>query len=595
VPSFCHAQARRERACAMNSCSFIPSPCSATDPKCHLSRHARTCTRKSRCQRLVYSRLTARQCSKTSLAVLAIDVGTSGAKAGMICVETGKLLSFARRAHKSHSPAPFHVVQDSRDWRQSSILAAREASQLALVKGSVSVLAVAITGAMQNLSCVTNASRLAALESSLPPLMRDGTVVLYSDSRAQKCAERIERAIDVSVSPTSLLAKLAYLQDHTKAATGLDLTFSKGWALSLGAADSVVFDFGGELVTDPTNVSTTDLTRSPHRSYDESLLRAASLDNLLDCLPPIRSSGVCGVVSKEVADEIGLPSLVGIPLVHAGGDAATTTIGAGCYSPNGEQYLYMGTTGWVGRTISSTDTASDIVSARSANGVFYLGHSLNDQWSIELGSMASAGSCLAWTANLLGGISIPKLLELAGQAPVGCNGALFLPYLSGRRCPQPNARMTGGFHGLTGCVGPSDIARACVEGVVFGYKACWQSICAQVGVELTSSSKATTLRFVGGGARSNFVAQIIAGGLNTRLSIGPKEEVGLVGAARVALWSLAEACPTDCQVAPMDETLVEPVHCERSQAEYEEAWQRWRSHCYEKTTTSQGESPDKCK
>jgi xylulokinase len=570
----------------MTHCSFISTPCSATGPNFRVLRHARACPRKLHYQPFVYLRCLACQSSKTYSVILAIDVGTSGAKAGMICAETGQLLSFARCAHKSYSPAPFHVVQNSRDWRQSSIMAAREASHLALTKGAVCVLAVAITGAMQNLSCVTNACSPTAQVRSIPPLMRDGTVVLYSDSRAQKCAERIARAVSAPVSPTSLLAKLAFLQDHTKAATGFDLTFSKDWSLSLGAADSVIFDFGGELVTDPTNVSTTDLTKSPHRSYDESLLRAASLHNLLACLPPIRSSGVCGVVSRRVADEIGMPSLVGIPLVHAGGDAATTTIGAGCYTPNGEQYLYMGTTGWIGRTISNIDLTSDITSARSANGVFYLGHSLNDQWNIELGSMASAGSCLAWTANLLGGISISKLLELADQAPVGCNGAVFLPYLSGRRCPEPNARTTGGFHGLTDSVGPSDIARACVEGVVFGYRACWQSTCAELGVEPTSGSKSSTLKFVGGGARSDIVARIIAGGLNTRLSVGPKEEVGLVGASRVALWSLAEACPpVDRTVACMDDTVVEPIPDERSTAEYEEAWQRWRHHCSESDHT----------
>jgi xylulokinase len=513
-------------------------------------------------------------------AVLAIDVGTSGTKAGLVSAESGTVLSFARVPQRSYSAAPFHVTQDSREWRKAAISAARKVLRLKHGKCDISIVAVAVTGSMQNLSCALKQRGSLTYPDPRPPLMNDGNVLLYSDSRAIEAARRIETMINREVSPTSLLAKLAYLQDHTMTSTGSELTASQVWALSLSAADSVVFDFGGELVTDPTNASTTDLTRAPHRQYDEELLAAAGLSVFLNALPPITSGGVCGCVSKDIARELGFPSMAGVPLVHAGGDAATATIGAGCYFPNGSQYLYMGTSGWVGRTISLSDITNETAGIRAQMGVFHLGHSGDERWNIEIGSMMSAGTCLDWTAKLLGGISIGELLQLAATAPVGSNGVTFMPYLYGRRCPEPNSRMTGSLHGLRGSISRADVARACLEGVAFGYKACLNSINGKTVSQTVCKGPQLPMKFVGGGARSPLIADILACALGMSLSVGTGEAVGIAGASQFALWNLKYADPASADrtyesVKPTDFT-VNP--CERSLSEYDAAWLHWCEH-----------------
>lgn len=111
----------------------------------------------------------------------------------------------------------------------------------------------------------------------------------------------------------------------------------------------------------------------------------------------------------------------------------------------------------------------------------------------------------------------------------------FSPWLVGRRCPQPKASATAGLRGLSSSVTRSDIARAVLEGVAFGMRACLE---ASGGYLADGDADAwgggddgRTLSIVGGGAQSQLMCQIMAGVLGRPLRIGPTSGVGVVGAA----------------------------------------------------------------
>jgi xylulokinase len=508
---------------------------------------------------------------------LGVDVGTSGTKAGFVCADTGRLLALGTASHATNTTGgPFHATQLAADWMRSVADASRAAFEtLVRSQSCIDVVVVAVTGSMQNLAL----SSWSGLEekkgrgSSLAsvPILGDGTVLLYSDARAVDAARRISKVVGWYVSPTSVLAKLALLQDEATAASD-KLSPTRDWLLCLGAADYVCHILSGQPpVTDPTNASTTSLTQPPHDKYDLKLLCQAGLSCFAASLPDIRGSNhVCGIVRCEVVDQFGLPSLLsGVPIVHGGGDAATATIGAGCIHPGAGQYIYMGTSGWIGGTVVAAPTSSLGLAEklnRAKNGVLYLGHPTNDAWEIELGSLPAAGACLVWAAQaLLGGISISELERLANQANVGSNGAVFVPWISGRRCPEPDACAAGGLFGLSARVDRFDIARACIEGVAFAYRAC-RNIVRPVRA---NANNIQSLILVGGGSRLDLVAQILAGALDCSIHVRDAEAVGVIGVARYGLNIIGPRDYNDCS----DCTIFSPVPCERVQ--FMTAWQRW--------------------
>lgn len=96
----------------------------------------------------------------------------------------------------------------------------------------------------------------------------------------------------------------------------------------------------------------------------------------------------------------------------------------------------------------------------------------------SFGATQSAGGALRWFRDELAGEvtaqakqenrnSFELLGELAMQSPPGANGVVFAPYLSGERCPWPDANARGVLYGLSLSTKKSDIIRAVMEGIVF--------------------------------------------------------------------------------------------------------------------------------
>ncbi len=95
-----------------------------------------------------------------------------------------------------------------------------------------------------------------------------------------------------------------------------------------------------------------------------------------------------------------------------------------------------------------------------------------DKWS-AFGCQLSSGGSLEWFKNtFFDNYDDPfKVINEGVEAStVGSNGVIFLPYLSGERCPHANPDARGVFHGLSLSNTKGDITRSVMEGVTFGLK-----------------------------------------------------------------------------------------------------------------------------
>ena len=66
--------------------------------------------------------------------------------------------------------------------------------------------------------------------------------------------------------------------------------------------------------------------------------------------------------------------------------------------------------------------------------------------------------------------------EAAEKVAPGCGGLLFLPYLSGERCPHFDSDARGVFYGLGLEHGKGAMSRAVMEGVTFSLRDVWEKI-----------------------------------------------------------------------------------------------------------------------
>jgi xylulokinase len=178
-------------------------------------------------------------------------------------------------------------------------------------------------------------------------------------------------------------------------------------------------------------------------------------------------------------------------------------------------------------------------------------HAVPGKWHV-MGVMLSAGGSLRWfrdavaseelaVAKRMGVDPYELITAQAATVEPGCEGLIFLPYLTGERTPYPDPDARGVFFGLNLRSGRPQMARAILEGVAYGLRDSLEIVKA-MGVKITQ------VRASGGGARSDLWRHIQADVFNTELVTitideGPAFGVALLAAVGAGIFkTVEEAC-----------------------------------------------------
>ena len=194
----------------------------------------------------------------------------------------------------------------------------------------------------------------------------------------------------------------------------------------------------------------------------------------------------------------------------------------------GQGFVSLGTSGVI-------FLVTDAWRPNPAEAVHAFAHAVPGRWH-QMSVMLSAASAFGWVTKLTGRGSEAALskeaesLDLAGRA----QAPIFLPYLSGERTPHNDADASGTFIGLRAGHDAGHLAYAVMEGVAFGLMDGLQAMHgAQAG--------APPLALVGGGARNDLWAQMIASGLGRALlRDDAAQAAAALGAARLG-WMASGA------------------------------------------------------
>lgn len=466
--------------------------------------------------------------------LLGIDIGTSSTKVAL-CDASGGVRSTATSAYPVSQPRPGWSEQDPRDWFTGTVRAIRD---VLARHPDADVAAVGFSGQMHGAVLLDRAAATGDGRDAAP--LR--AAILWNDQRTSaQCAQiesalggrraLVERAGNAAL-PGFTLPKLLWVREHEPA------VFQRVRAVVL-PKDYVRFRLTARLATDVGDGAGMLAMDVDRRAWSPAVLDAVGLDAAL--LPEIlESAAPAGAITPWAAEQTGLRP--GTPVVAGSGDNMAGAVGAGVVEPG----LVLATLGTSGVVYAHADRPlkdragpapgrTHTMCAADGTGRTP-GH-----WCVT-GCMLSAGGALQWVHDrLFPEVPYERLLAEASAAPPGAGGLVFLPYLTGERCPHPDPEARGGWIGLTSRHTRAHLVRAVLEGVTFGMGDILDLVAGLgVGVE--------TVRLGGGGAADPFWRQLQADVYGRPVALTAAAEGPALGAALLAgvgagVWdSVAAAC-----------------------------------------------------
>jgi xylulokinase len=447
--------------------------------------------------------------------LIGIDLGTTGAKT-ILMDETGKQLASATEEFPLYTPRPKWSEQDPEDWWRGTVNSIKNTLTKANVDAS-EIKGLGISGQMHGLVLLDKNYQVVR------------PAILWNDVRTTEQCRYItntlgkEGLVQNTCNPALegfTAPKVIWVRDEEPE------NYKKAHKMLL-PKDYVRFRLTGEIAMEVSDAAGTLLFDVRNRRWSDVVLEKLGIDKEL--MPPCYESiDVCGRITPEVAELTGLKT--GTPVVGGGADNACSAVGNGIVKA-GKVLASLGTSGTV---VAHTD---DVIVDKNLRAHTFC-HCVPNKWYV-MGVMLSAAGAFRWFRDNLGDSEVEhsKALGLnpydiltakAEKAPVGSEGLIFLPYLTGERTPHGDANAKANFFGLTLRHGKPHIIRAVLEGITYGMRDSLEII--RTDMTLPVDQIVAT----GGGARSRLWRQIQADVYNAELVTINIVEAPAFGAAILA-------------------------------------------------------------
>jgi xylulokinase len=454
---------------------------------------------------------------------LGIDLGTSEVKA-VLLNDRHQVLGTQHAPLPISRPHPGWSEQDPQHWWDATCQAVR-ALRAAQGAALAAVRAVGLSGQMHGAVLLDGQHRV------LRPAM------LWNDTRsASQCAQMTQRMPSLPeiagnlAMPGFTAPKLAWVEQHEPA------VFAQVRKVLL-PKDYLRWRMTGAFVSEMSDAAGTLWLDVARRDWSDELLALTGLTRAhMPAL--VEGSAVSASLSAEVARDWGLPGPV--PVAGGGGDNAASAVGIGAVRA-GEGFLSLGTSGVL-------FVVTDRFRPNPASAVHAFCHAVPGRWH-QMSVMLSAASSLRWVTQLVGAADEAVLLaqvQHKSRSP-GWDEHLpiFLPYLSGERTPHNDANARGAFVGLDHDSDAAALGHSVLEGVAFGMLDGLEALRA-------AGTDVQRLALVGGGARSDYWAQLHADALGVEVhTLSGGEAGGALGAARLAWLADGGAEAEVCQSPPV--------------------------------------------
>ena len=438
--------------------------------------------------------------------VLVFDIGTSSVKASII-TENADILKSTVVTYKTEYRDGGLREQKPADWYHGIMTTAREL--LHDFVNRENIVAISLSGHSLGVVAVDEKGELLV-----------ETTPIWSDARATKQAERFFQTVDYrqwyettgNGFPPHLYAVFKMMWYRENEPDLYDRT-----AVFLGTKDYINACLTGRLCTDASYASGSGVYDLSAHTYCEDYVQAAGLH--VTKFPQIcKSDEIIGTLKPSLAHELGLRESVAV--VAGGVDNACMTLGAGCIS-DGSAYISLGSSAWIA-------ACADYPTVDFEKKIYTWEHCVEGMY-IPSSGIFSCGTSLDWVKNtMFPDLTMREMDELAATAPIGANGVVFCPVLSGGSSVDVSENMCGGFMGIELKHTRADIARATLEGIAWDLQLAVQALEGHMAVH-------EPLCAVGGGAQSRIWLNMYANMIDKNIQSGAiLRDTATLGAAGLA-------------------------------------------------------------
>lgn len=451
---------------------------------------------------------------KRSELCIGIDVGTSSLKA-LAVNRDGAVIASAGVEYEFDSPRAGWAETHPDIWWRAACEALRKLTSHDAVRAG-NIISVGLAGQMHGLVIVDSDDR------PIRPAM------MWNDQRTAEICEKAEREITAAeiwrltgnrLLPGFTAPKLLWLKQYEPE------TMRRAKNIML-PKDYVRLRLTGAIHSDMADASGTLLLDCENRKWSTQMCEALSIDTAL--LPELfESTTPSSRVHADGAAATGLP--VGTIVVAGAGDQAAQAVGTGI-TTEGSVACTVGTSGVIFATTNEWRP--------TPHGVLHsFCHAIPNRWHL-MGVTLSAGGSLRWwrdsmcadlvaTARTLGVDPYELMLNQAQNAPLGCEGTVFLPYLSGERTPHADPDARGSFVGMSTRTTREHLTRAIVEGVTC-------SLREVLALVRQTGARTDRIRLSGGGARSVFWRQLMTDAFELPTATVEQTDGAAYGSALIA-------------------------------------------------------------
>lgn len=475
---------------------------------------------------------------KTNDAYLGLDIGGTGAKAGIVD-RSGALLGLGHGAFVPHVTDVGHVEIEIEAIER----AVRKAITQAMRQAQAPVKAMAI---------VSQGQTFVSLDAKDRPLH---PAIIWYDSRASEQADRLQKALRENggqerlpeIETIATASKVLWLKEHAP-------DIMRKACRHLLLPDYFAYRLTGEAVTDPNTAASTGLYAESEKDYCQAALEAAGIckGQVARIEPPGR---LIAKLRSRTAKAWGLNP--NIRLIVGTNDQYAGAIGAGNCRPG----IISETSGTCLALVTLTKRLPHPMPSGLFGGRFPV-----RPYFFALAYAKTAGVVLDWfREQFTAGESFEELNRQANKSPIGCRGLTVVPHFDGMISPRHDPALRGAFCNLTLQHTCADIYRAILESLAF-------SLRENVTFLENQNLAIKKIRCIGGGAKNKFWLQMKADVIGRPVEQPAITEAAVLGAAMLAAWgagvfsSLAEASATWYRVGRV--FFPNPIDHDRYEAPY---------------------------
>lgn len=445
--------------------------------------------------------------------VLSIDLGTSGCKVGLVSL-AGDVVAWAFRPFDLILIDSIGAEQRPQDWWDAFTDAAREVLSLGVVARS-NIIAICAS---------TQGETTIAVDRNGQSLMN---AVLWLDMRgAHHLKQAMRGAVKVAGYDALKLQKWLRLCGGAPALSGKDPAshmllirdaFPEIYAKTykfLNVLDYMNLCLTGRFCATQDSILTswvTDNRRPDDIRYDDGLIAMSGIDR--EKFPDlVRCTDIIGTILPDVAEALGLSPKT--PVVAGAVDNSAAAIGAGTID-DFDCHLYVGSSSWVAAHVpfKRTNLLDQITSVPCAVPSRYLMMAMQTSGANNIAFLKDR--IVFHDDGLIRGEpstdTYRVLDEIAARQPIGADGALYLPWLFGERCPVDDPLLRAGIFNLGIGHNRETIVRAVFEGVALNTR--WM----MKPIERFMRRRPDAITMIGGGAMSQTWCRIYADVLNVTI------------------------------------------------------------------------------